>query len=231
MIFTPPTDAAKIAADRIRENADRGYQTERARTELRPEIVRSAIARRHLTAKAAMAEQQSTSATAAETTRRALTRKAFGADDTANNIAAHRDAQDRASRLATPRDAAAMLSRAEDSGDSSLAKAVAQRAFEQHTAPPMPGVPADPGWADVLTSYVSTRPQAADAINTLAATTTRAPAITDLWAFVLPAPPELAGLSDTQIAALAEQQPTDAGLRHTPPAPMPRTEQYYGRAG
>jgi hypothetical protein len=58
----------------------------------------------------------------------------------ASEVIAHRDAQDRAARIPGPEDAKAMLHRANQNGDDSLARAVAEAAFRR-------------GWLEVSQDY------------------------------------------------------------------------------
>ncbi len=77
--------------------------------------------------------------------RRHLERKLFGVRDSSDTASLSlRDAHQRASLAKTPRQALTLLSTAERSGDSVLARAVAAHAW-------------DPGWTGVLDTYASER--------------------------------------------------------------------------
>lgn len=80
-----------------------------------------------------------------ESRRSNLERLAFGivGEPTPSELMATRDAQDRAAKLSTAEDAATMLHRANQSNDETLAKAVAQAAFNR-------------GWASVANNYADT---------------------------------------------------------------------------
>ena len=201
MAFTKVANAGILAADKIREDAARTFDQIRNRGELNADAIATLLARSYLTFKQAMDKLAQTTGQDSSATVRRLTRTAFGIDDLAGNAVdraaasvSYRDAQDRVAKLEQPNEAAALLERAENSNDELLARAIAQRAFEQRSF--------DPSWSDLLGEYLATRPKAQAAVGALLAGS-GAPQIRDLFAWVLPVPSELAGLGDVQIGALA----------------------------
>lgn len=151
---------------------------------------------------------------------RDLERRLFGAaGDSADPSTAisRRDASDRAGALDSPDDALELLGRAERGGDTILARAVAETAWQRH-------------WQDVLDAYTDERPAAAAALAELAAATGRGEArgrrLADTMArsmsFSVPVPRELAQLVNrpAALAALAEGR--------DPAAPAERTD-LFGR--
>jgi len=201
MTFTKVGNAGILAADKIREDAARTFDQIRNRGELNADAIAILLARSYLTLKGKMDLLAQTTGQDNSATVRRLTQTAFGIDDLAGNAVdraaasvSYRDAQDRVAKLEQPNEAAALLERAENSNDELLARAIAQRAFEQRSF--------DPSWSDLLDEYLATRPKAQAAVGALLAGSA-APQIRDLFAWVLPVPSELAGLGDVQIAALA----------------------------
>lgn len=191
MAFTKVADAAILAADRIREDAARRFDQIRNRGELNATATAILLARDYLSFKAEMDKLAQTTGQDNSATVRRLNQAAFGIDDIAGNAVdraaasvSYRDAQDRVAKLEQSNEAAALLDRAENSNDELLARAIAQRAFEQRAL--------DPSWDDLLGRYVATRPKAQSAVNALLAGS-GAPQIRDLFAWVLPVPSELAG--------------------------------------
>ena len=201
MTFTKVGNAGILAADKVREDAARTFDQIRNRGELNADAIAALLARSYLTFKQAMDKLAQTTGQDNSATVRRLTQAAFGIDDLAGTAVdraaasvSYRDAQDRVAKLEQPNEAAALLERAENSNDELLARAIAQRAFEQRSF--------DPSWSDLLDEYLATRPKAQAAVGALLAGS-GAPQIRDLFAWVLPVPSELAGLGDVQIGALA----------------------------
>ena len=196
-------------ADAIREAAAAQVERLRSRKELSPEAKRSAIAKIHLGQKTQLAALQDKANQDIAAGRRAAMTTAFGIDDISGDatsrIAAavsYRDAQDRVANLKTPSEALQLLQRAEGTGDELLARAVAQRAYDQRLS--------DPSWGEALDQYLSTRPTAAQAVSDLLAAD-RSPNARQLFAFVAPPPPEVSGLADHQLAQLASD-PSFSGV-------------------
>ncbi|MFD7786519.1 hypothetical protein ACFV4Q_26060 [Streptomyces nojiriensis] len=115
------------------------------------------------------------------------------ADRAANNMAM-RDALQRASQLKTQGDAARLLRQAEQTGDATLARAVAQHAN-------------DKDWSDVLETYFDSRPGKRDAFNEMCdihreRTSGRT---LDSLAHSIARPAELRGMNDHAIEAMANE--------------------------
>jgi hypothetical protein len=189
-------------AETIRENAEAAYARVRNRGELTPAAIATLLARTYVDAKAQMeALAQRSGADVAAKSRR-LYQSAFGIDDIAGNngvdrasaSVSYRDAQDRVASLESPVDAGSLLTRAENSGDELLARAIAQRAFDQ--------APMDAGWGELLDRYLASRPKAVQAVSDLLDMRTK-PSVAAMFAFIISTPPELAGLAEYQIQALA----------------------------
>ena len=196
-------------ADAIREVAATQVQRIRDRKELSAEAKRSAIARVHLGQKAQLAALQEKANQDIAAGRRAATAAAFGIDDLAGDATSrltaavsYRDAQDRVAKLKSPAEALQKLQWAEGSGDELLARAVAQRAYEQRRT--------DPSWQEALDSYLSTRPKAQQAVSDLLAAD-RPVNARQLFAFAAPSPSEVAGLADHQLTQLASD-PSFSGV-------------------
>jgi hypothetical protein len=122
-------------------------------------------------------------------------RLAFGivGEVDAGTLIAVRDAQDRADKITTEDDAAAMLHRATQTNDASLASAIGLRAYNR-------------GWTDVATNWADAWDKTAyleefhdipGGKNTTAA---------DSLIFRVPAPQELSGLTDPDIKTIAEAE-------------------------
>ena len=196
-------------ADAIREAAATRVQRIRDRKELSAEAKRSAIAKIHLGQKTQLAALQDKANQDIAAGRRAAMTTAFGIDDIAGDATSrltaavsYRDAQDRVANLQSPTEALQVLNRAEGSGDELLARAVAQRAYEQRRT--------DPSWQQALDEYLAPRPKAQQAVADLLAAD-RPVNARGLFAFVAPPPPEVSGLADHQLAALASD-PSFSGV-------------------
>ena len=90
---------------------------------------------------------------------------AGGLDGAAQAISA-RDAQDRAGRLTDPQEAAALLARAEQNGDPTLARAIAHHALQQSRSAMTPS--AGDAWEGVLAAFVDARPHMTPVVEELA---------------------------------------------------------------
>lgn len=131
-----------------------------------------------------------------------LERKVFGENlpwgateaDRAANSMAMRDALQRAGQLKNAGDAARLLRQAEQTGDSTLARAIAQQANEKD-------------WSDVLETYFESRPTKRDAFNEMCdiyrERTTGRPA--DNVTHWIGRPTELRGMNDQAIEAMASE--------------------------
>jgi hypothetical protein len=204
MAFSTVTDQSKARADSIRLSLDTYCDQTRSDRSASLGAIRSRIASAYLRSKAQMDALQLSSTGASTARLDQLSSAAWGiADltrgDPASKLTAaisYRDAQDRAASVETVRGAGELLTQATDTGDELLARAVAKRAYDQRVL--------DTSWEDVLNRYLSSRPKAYAAVAALLDADVRAPRAADLWAFVLPLPPELIGLPDFRIQALAD---------------------------
>jgi len=195
-------------ADAIRQQHEDRNNAIRARTELTADAQRALIAKNYLAAKDRMGTLQQTAGDETAATMSSAGRTAFGTSDIPGDPASvsisYRDAQDRADSLNDPNDAARLLARAEQSGDEPLARAVAAKSFEMHSARIGAG---NSAWASVVDDYTATRPRAATAVQTLAELGSRPNTTRELFSYVLPKPPELGNVSDYQLPALAAGTP------------------------
>lgn len=209
-------EMTKQSADQIRTTFNDQAAAVRLRPELNTRAMRVLMAQAYVKAKAKMDALAATATETGTTTLASLTRAAFSIDDIAGSnpvdraaaSVSYRDAQDRVAAIESADEADALLTRAEDSGDELLARAIAQRAYAEQGN----GFWSDSRWIEVLNRYVSTRPVAFAAIEALMAKALAVPQLGDMWAFVLPAPSELTGMQDFQIAALADEMTIGSGL-------------------
>jgi hypothetical protein len=134
-----------------------------------------------------------------------LERKVFGlpqpsiyatGSEQAAQAVAMRDALQRVASVKTEGDAARMLRQAQQTGDETLARAIAQHANEHD-------------WSDVLLGYFETRPAARQAYDEMCAIHQERTAgrFVDAMTHSIAKPEELRGMDDRDIAQLA----TDAG--------------------
>jgi hypothetical protein len=157
-----------------------------------------------------MAELESAAAAERASAMKKATTAAFGTKDLTRNSTpaetvsiqmAHRDAL--AARVADETDAdklAAVLRQANDTGDELLARAAARQAFSL-------GKLGNGG--AVVNDYASTRPAAAEAINTLLAP--KSANMAEALKFALPMPSEVGGYAtDYDLQQLAESDPAPA---------------------
>jgi hypothetical protein len=159
--------------------------------------IRADVAAAYLAPKNRMTALQDAAGVNAETTRRTLMQRAFAVPSDAASALSFRDACDRAEGIDNETEALALINRAADTNDSTLATALALRGYEM-------------GWDSVLQVYAKLRPNAVAAINQLSQTRTRLTA-GDLFAFILPVPDELSGLTDWAMQTLVDTnaaQPT-----------------------
>ncbi len=196
--------ATKDEAERIRAAAANQFDRIRMRTDLTVDGVRSRMAKVYVPAKNALEVLQAQSVTDLDSQVASLKARAWGISDIAGNnpvdraaaSMSFRDAMDRAAQALDPAAAQALLQQAGDNGDELLARAVAYQAWSMGLTN---------SWPDVLDQYCATRPVAAQALNDLRSLTSIRVGGGDLFAFMMPTPPELVGLADYQIASLAGQ--------------------------
>lgn len=139
-----------------------------------------------------------------ETTQQArlasLRKELFGITSSSNPYAAieYRDAQDRAARLDNEEAARALLNQADLGGDTTLAKAVAARSFEQ-------------GWSAIINQYSDMNPTSGPKFNELLSLENRgqgsadiAQLLGDAMTFNVEKPSEFGYSTERDIAAIAE---------------------------
>lgn len=199
--MTNPTSqtAWNRPADLVRSGLERDVQRIRDRIELNPAAAQARIASVYLKAKTAMDGLNSANPARRAADLATAKRKLFGIDDLttgatpadrASMAMSFRDAQQRAAQLTTTAEAQALLDLADQSGDELLARAVGNAALS--------GL----GMDDVGQAYLAARPQQAKAYDALRGLT-RMGSIAEILEFVLPMPPELTQVSDSQLTALA----------------------------
>jgi hypothetical protein len=135
-----------------------------------------------------------------ETRQRNLARIVFGNPDGVggSELIAIRDAQDRAAQLDSADDAKAMLHRASQNGDGSLARAVAEAAFNR-------------GWTEVAQDYADQTGKS-NALNLLAEDRAHTyENLADTAVFRLRNPEELSLASEPALRTLAELHPPGMG--------------------
>ncbi len=156
---------------------------------------RHAIAQAFIRHRDAMTRLQEGGQQATARRRRQLERKLFGVTGSSDTASLSvRDAHERASLAKTPRQALTLLSTAERSGDSVLARAVAAHAWDR-------------GWTLVLDTYASERSGVLEDFQQLdeLERQSQAPRLTSTLAFRLSPPRELRGLTEAALRRLAEE--------------------------
>ncbi len=205
MSLTAPVSQGVLdAADKIREDADNAYQRVRSMAELNDAAIRQRLAVIYMAAKATMATlEESASGGYQRSWQQAMT-DAFGVADLASSPGdqamismSYRESLDRTEQLDDFSEGSRLLQRANDTGDELLARAVAKRAWD------MGGQLGGSGWGDVLATFLATRPKASAAVATLTSLQGGKANIRNIFAYVLPIPPELGATPEYQIAALA----------------------------
>lgn len=191
------------AAEQIRQSASQQIEQIRSRRQLTDDAKLVRIAKVHQAASARMRELEQESTQASKSARSEAEQRAFGIGnlkgDTASLAISYRDALDRASQASTPKDAMALMVRANRSGDEALARATASHAFDMATS----GLGRmDPGWGEVVGQFAEQRPDVTADIETLRQLAKPVSNATELFAFVLPAPPELSSVSSARLNTL-----------------------------
>jgi hypothetical protein len=203
-LTTPLTQNVLDAADKIRDDADVQYQRIRSMTELNDAAIRQRLAVLYIAARSTMATLQESATAGYERSWQQAMTAAFGIADLAATPGdqamismSYRESLDRTDQLDDFSVGAQLLQRANDTGDELLARAVGKRAWD------MGGQLGGSGWGDVLNTFLATRPKASAAVATLTTLQGGADTARNLFAFVLPIPPELGAMPEYQIAALA----------------------------
>ncbi len=119
-----------------------------------------------------------------------------------SRIISIRDAADRASQVTTPKDTAKLMNLAEHNGDDVLLTALARECAQRRN-------PLEPDWWGLFATWMEQKPDGADTLRELATLQVEendsGHRIIRENAFGVPRPAELAGLSNSQIEALAAQ--------------------------
>ncbi|MFG2299431.1 hypothetical protein [Actinacidiphila glaucinigra] len=204
---TQPTPS-HLKAQEVSALFRQGIKELRGNRHMHPDRKRVEAAQLYTNTRAALAKMKRDHAEQDNTTFANLERKLWGYDteramaaDRASFDAGIRDAQDRASKLTKADKAARALHDAEQAGDHILARAVAKRAH-------------DMDWGDVVHDYLATRPSTADTYQQAG----------EIWHrhndtggqmqngmhYVVHKPEELRGMTDQDIARLADPEPADA---------------------
>lgn len=196
-------DPTTKAAEHIRQLLNTAVYLYSSNGELTADAIRARIAEAWVKATDDMAALQAQASGASEARSAQLTRQVFGTagvpGDPASLAMSARDASERVAQIDVTDwySAQQLLDRAEATGDEVLARAVAAAAYANPLG----------GWSTVLDAFLARRPAAAQALGELASMGNRS-AQSDLfaaWQFVVPVPPQLAGLDDWRIRALAAQ--------------------------
>jgi hypothetical protein len=170
----------------IRDN--RGYTDQGRRRE---------IAKATLQAKTQVAQIRAEHVADRTKRRDKFERLAFGlvGDVDAGTLIAVRDAEERAEKITTEADAAAMLHRATQTNDASLASAIGLRAYSR-------------GWTDVANSWATAWDKTAYIEQFEDIPSGKNTNVADSLIFRVPTPQEVAGLKDAEIQRVAEAEVT-----------------------
>jgi hypothetical protein len=203
------TEQLMAQAEKIRQTHSDAQARIAGRADLSAAAKLSLAAAAYLQARRDMHQLQVTAQSADNKRANALIGELFGTTGIAGDQVAAatslRDAQDRASQLDDPEDAAAMMTRALQSNDELMARAVLQAAYNQAQSP------FGGAWAPVVQQYADARPLAEAKIDELFTITRHPTSVPEMVAFVLP---NVAGLpsNDYQLQQLADDT-RFAGLR------------------
>jgi hypothetical protein len=212
------TKAVADEADAIRARMESAVERHRADGDLSPAGRRKRIAAAYRTAASQLADLSKRFEDNASATAEQSARSLFGSASPLDGSAAvsWRDAADRCEQLTSPAEAQQLLAAAQRSGDDVLARCVAAKAYEESQRP-VTGA----AWMPLVEVYAAKRPGVADKLRTLHAA--RRNEISDLLAnaavMYAPKPPELDGLRDDQVEAMADAPDTPpTGWPAPPPA-------------
>lgn len=163
---------------------------------LSPEAKRIAIAKAYREARDQIASARQAVLDHVTSERNRLSRKLFGYEGEAdpNTVIVRRDAADRAAKLTEPHEAQRALDRAMAHGDMHLAQAIAGQAQAYM-------------WTDVVSSYLTARPEAGEAarqLNELPDPNDGVWSIQHAITYSVVPPQELGGMSDYQVDVLAD---------------------------
>ena len=206
MITTTDPQPGNPVGNKIRDDAAAAYEQARNNPRLSRLAVRADIGKAYLDAKAKMDAASQTAKDTAARTEQADMRTAFGTPTDPASVMSYRDACDRVANIDRPDEADTLLTRAIAVNDVMLAQAIGLRAFDLSSG--LDGMAFDPNqaWGAVLQHYADYRGDTvAAALNRLLQTRGRTVNITDMWAWVLPTPSELAGLQTYEIQRVVDQ--------------------------
>jgi hypothetical protein len=202
-MISPVSQSTVDAANAIRDQAEAEYARIRSDGRYTNDAIRAQLAVVYSKARDSMALLQATVGDQTENARLSTLQAAFGIEDLIPSYGSraevgisYRDAQDRVATVDTADEAMTLLQRATEQGDELLARAIARQAWDHVSL-------GDTYWQGVLDSYAATRPKVQGAVANLASLLTRKLTAIDMFAFVLPAPSELAGLHPFQVDQLA----------------------------
>ncbi|MFD6065427.1 hypothetical protein ACFWC2_29310 [Streptomyces diastaticus] len=182
---TEATNRLTAAVDRIR-----------GQRSLSDEAKRIAVARAYREARDAINSMRQAETDRIEGARAKLSRQLFGhvGEADAQTVIIRRDAADRAAKLTNRVDAERALKLAETNGDSHMAQAIAAHA-QAHM------------WPEVVSTYLTSRPQAgaaAEELSSLPDTADPGWRMGQAITYSLMRPSELEGISEYQVDALAD---------------------------
>jgi len=197
--------SAREAAQDLQRSFHQQQQQIAARTELTRDAKVGLLARAHTEARRRIEDLRTEHQAGVAKESLNANQKAFGIrnleGDPAALAASLRDAQGRVEGVTTSEQAARLLTKAENSGDEVMARAVAGHAFEQSRT----GIGMiDAGWGEILQSFVTNRPNLTDSVQTALDNSRPQPLDTS---FYLPAPTELIGIPAGQLDILAAKAP------------------------
>lgn len=199
-----PTITPQVAdqAGRIQADLNNRVNSIRTNGDLTIEARNKYLAQAYIEAVNAMMVLQSTFTSTQTAVADTSERDIFGAVSSlgADAISA-RDADDRAARVETPAEAQELLDRAEQNGDTVLARAIALRAYRASRSEPL----GQAVWGEVVEGYAEGHPDAAAAMAKIdqARRDDVAANVQSMFIFAVPKPGDLARYTDYQLRAMA----------------------------
>jgi hypothetical protein len=186
---------ASDATVAILETADQTYGQIRNNTNLSADAKRTAIASAYLKAVDAVGVLKSASEAATVGRIQTLSRQLFGLPTTASSadMANLRDATERVNRFDQTSEALASLNQANLIGDTAMVRAVLGAAYANQ-------------WSEVIDAYLALHPTdqaAAQELWDLNLTASTHNNFSDFIQWIVPTPPEVAGLTDYKVRELA----------------------------
>jgi|GEM_PF-4261123 len=199
-------------ADKIRAKFNAERERILARNELTQTAKNARVALAMKTANAELAAAESASNEARRTARARNERTAFGLDDLASSpgdkatlAMAYRNAAERVTAIKTPSEASRLLGQAHDTGDETMARAIAKHANDMVVASDF----LSPDWLDVLNDYASQRPAAFAAIEAIHAEQMHRAQGAEMFEFAIVTPSELGrATTDAELDRVIAQDPS-----------------------